>query len=189
MVTINGAKLGGPRGIGMLYAHRGTPLSSVIYGGGQERGLRSGTEDVASISGFTTALTESRARAVKEAQRLSEMRDICIAEIKERFPQARVNGSLESRLPQNIHVSFKGYSSELLVLELDAKGISVSAGSACGATSEETSHVLTALYGKTPEQWGSIRVTVGYGTREKDLFTFLDALQNVFEKYKPWVSP
>ena len=187
MLSANGTKLGGPRGIGLLYARRGTPLAPVIHGGGQENGLRSGTEDSASIKGLEVALAEARARADSETKRLAELRDICLAELRERFPSCRINGSTSLRLPHNVHASFPGITSELLVLELDAKGISVSAGSACGSGVDDTSHVMEALYGASARgEWGSLRATFGRATREKDIFVFLDALEEVIEKYEPW---
>ena len=189
MLTINGAKLGGPRGIGMLYRKRGTPIVPLINGGGQEGGLRSGTEDVASVRGFAVALAQARDDAEKETKRLLEMRAICLAELQARFPQCRINGSVDERLPNNVHVSFPNFSSELLVLELDARGIAVSAGSACGSGTDDTSHVLEALYGRSKrDEWGSIRATFGPGTRERDIFALLDALEELFEKYAAWKS-
>ncbi len=188
MLTANGAKIGGPRGIGMLYAHRSVKLSPVTFGGGQEKGLRSGTEDVASVKGFEAALIEARSKAASEEKRIREIRDICFAELKDRFKRMRCNGSMEHRLPQNVSVSFPGIGSELLVLELDARGISVSAGSACGSAREESSHVLEALYPEDRQsEWGTIRATFGPGTRERDVFALADALDDIFQKYSEWL--
>ena len=187
MLTINGAKLGGPRGIGLLYARRNTSLVPIVNGGGQERGLRSGTEDVASVKGLELALTEARKRAESETKRLLEIREICIAELQREFPSCRINGSIEHRLPGNVHVSFPGITSELLVLELDARGISVSAGSACGSGVDDTSHVLEALYGKSHRnEWGSVRATFGRDTRDRDIFALTEALAEILKKYKEW---
>ena len=188
MLTANGAKIGGPRGIGMLYVHRTVALAAVSHGGGQEKGLRSGTEDVASIKGFEAALVETRSKADSETKRILEIRDICFAELKDRFKSMRINGSMEHRLPQNVNVSFPGIGSELLVLELDARGISVSAGSACGSAKEESSHVLEALYPDVKQsEWGTVRATFGPSTRERDIFALADALDDIFEKYSEWL--
>ena len=185
LLTWNGTKIGGPRGTGVLYVKRGTPISPLYFGGGQENGMRSGTENVPAIVGVGLALADVRKKYEKESNRLSVLRDFCISEINKKFPDARINGNMESRLSNNINVSFKNFASELLVLELDAKGFSVSAGSACSSSTDTGSHVLSALYGFGDEKkWGSIRISLGKGTKKQDIDALIKTLRDIFEKYK-----
>ncbi|MEI6316631.1 MAG: cysteine desulfurase family protein [bacterium] len=185
LMSWNGTKLGGPRGTGSLYVRRGTPISSVYGGGGQENNLRSGTENVAGIVGLSVALAEVRNVFEKENQRLSDLREYCFIEITKKFPHVRINGNQTQRLCNNVNISFPGFSSELLVLELDALGISVSAGSACGSLKHSGSHVLEALYGTLDEKkWGSIRLSFGRETKKQDIIIFIKALDSIFDKYK-----
>ncbi len=181
----NGTKLGGPHGIGALYVSRNVPIDPMQYGGGQERGLRSGTENIAGSVGMAAALTEAENIKEKEVPFLQILQSYFISEVKSTFPEARINGSQEFRLPNNVHVSFPNISSELLVLELDAKGISASAGSACDSAKDISSHVLEALYGKEDaEKWGSVRFSFGRGTTKRQIAFVLKSLKQIFEKYK-----
>lgn len=185
LLTLNGTKLGAPQGIALLYARRGTPIAPMLYGGGQEKGLRSGTENIAGAVALAKALKIAQAKREKESTRLADLRDWMIIEIKKEFPQARINGSLEDRLPNNVHVSFPKIQSELLVLELDAKGIAASAGSACASATDTGSHVLEAIYGKEDEKkWGSVRFSFGPETKKKDLQKTIQALKEIFKKYE-----
>ena len=185
LITFNGTKIGGPRGTGALYIRRGTPISPIYSGGEQEYGMRSGTENIPGIIGLGMALDHVRFVCEKENNRLTLIRDYCISQISKKFPDVRVNGSLYQRLSNNINISFKKFSSELLVLELDAKGISVSAGSACASSKDTGSHVLKALHGKINEsKWGSIRISLGRETKKEDINTLLKTLVNIFEKYE-----
>ena len=185
LMSWNSTKIGGPRGVGALYIRRRVEVSPIYFGGGQENNIRSGTENVPGVLGFTCALERVRAIAEKENQRLLMLRDFCISEMKSRFLEYRFNGSLTERSVNNINISFPGFSSELLVLELDAKGISVSAGSACASSKNAGSHVLAALYGSDDEnKWGSIRITLGKSTTKKDIQKLISSLSRIFEKYK-----
>jgi cysteine desulfurase len=187
LLTANGTKIGGPRGTALLYVRRGTPVAPMFYGGGQESGLRSGTENLPGAAGLSTALSEAAAHKDSECVRLTALRDFFIGELIARFPEARINGSTTDRLPNNVHVSFPKIQSELLVLELDARGIRASAGSACSSAKETSSHVLEALYGKDDEKkWGSVRFSFGRATSKKDLQKTLIALEAIFKKYTSW---
>ena len=185
LLSWNGTKIGGPRGMGCLYVKRGTPIVSIYGGGGQEYNLRGGTENVTGVVGLSIALREVRKNFEKESNRISQLRDFCVSEITKKFFDARINGSLMFRLPNNINVSFKNFSSELLVLELDAKNISVSAGSACSSDKDVGSHVVSELYGTDDEKkWGTIRVSLGSETKKSDIILLLKTLSCIFEKYK-----
>jgi cysteine desulfurase len=187
LLSLNGTKIGGPRGTGLLYVKRGVNISSIVYGGGQERGLNSGTEDVVSIFGFATALEVSRKISEKESLRLSKLRDYFISELKRKFSNCRVNGNLKERLPNNVSVSFPNIDSELLVLELDARGVSVSAGSACSSAKDSGSHVLEALYGGK-DNYGTVRFTFGRETNKSEISYVLKSLSEIFAKYSTWVK-
>ena len=187
MLTLNGTKIGGPRGTALLYVRRGTPVAPMVYGGGQEKNLRSGTENVPGAVGLAAALTSVQKIRAKECARLETLRDYAITEIEKRIPGARINGSKNHRLPNNVHISIPRIASELLVLELDAKGIAVSAGSACSSAKDTSSHVLEALYGKEDDKkYGSIRLSFGRKTTKKQIEQTLAALETIVKKYKDW---
>ena len=185
LLSWNGSKIGAGRGVGALYIKRGSPISSIYSGGGQEYGIRSGTENVSGVVGLSIALSVVREKIQKENDRLCALRDFCFLDLAQKFPEIRINGSVSDRLSNNINISFKKFTSELLVLELDAKGISVSAGSACDSTKDAGSHVLNAMYGNDDEKtWGSIRISLGQSTKKKDIDFFISSLHSIFEKYK-----
>lgn len=185
LLTLNGAKIGAGHGAALLYVRRGTPIAPMLYGGGQEKNLRSGTENVAGVAGLAAALEVVQEKRERESARLGELRDYFMQVVQKEFPEARINGSLDERLPNNMHISFKNIQSELLVLELDAKGISASAGSACSSAKDSGSHVLEALYGKGDEKnWGSVRFSFGSKTSKRDIKKTLKVLSGIVEKYK-----
>ena len=187
LLSLNGTKIGGPRGTGLLYLRRGTKLEPIIFGGGQESGLRSGTPDVVGIAGFALSLENAQQNVASVSLRVSVLRDFFISELKKKFPASRINGSTEARIPNNVSVSFPDFTSELLVLELDAMGISASAGSACSSAQETGSHVLEALYGKDDEKkWGTVRFSFGKDTSKRDIATTIKSIQAIFLKYEPW---
>ena len=184
-MTLNGAKVGGGHGAAALYVRRDTPVAPMFYGGGQEGGIRPGTQNVAAAAAFAAALEESQANSFEEGVRLESLRDYFIGAIQKEFPNSRYNGSPDDRLPNNVHMSFPNISSELIVLELDAKGISASAGSACASAKDTGSHVIEALYGKDDDKkWGSVRFSLGAETRKRDIERTLETLKEIFKKYK-----
>lgn len=187
LLTVNGTKLGGPSGIAFLYVRRGTPIEPILYGGGQEHGLRSGTENVPGAAAVAAALHSAQKIREKESKRLSKLRDHFLEEAEKRIPELRVNGSKKFRLPNNVHISIPNIKSELLVIELDAKGIAASAGSACSSAKDSGSHVLAGLYGESDEKkWGSVRFSFGRKTSEREIETTLSALEYIVNKYKEW---
>ncbi|MBI3442820.1 MAG: cysteine desulfurase [Candidatus Sungbacteria bacterium] len=184
MMVINGSKIYGPKGVGCLYVRRGIKLQPLIYGGGQEKGLRSGTENVAGIVGFATALEIAERERVSESTRLTALRDGFIAVVLQRIPNAVLNGHATERLPNNINISIPGLEGEVAVLYLDARSVYCSTGSACSATSLEPSHVIAAL--GRPRQYadGSLRFTLGRGTTKDDLDYVLEALVDIVGKLR-----
>jgi len=193
MMSFNGSKIYGPKGIGVLYKKRSIELASLYRGGDQEFGLRSGTEDVASIAGIALALLITNKIKQKESERLIKLRDYAIDKllnIKVGSYKIILNGSKEIRLPNNINISIPGISSELLVIELDAKGIEVSSKSACKSGEEGGSYVLEALKilgeKRINEEIGSLRVTLGRQTTKAQMDRFVSVLIKILEKYNKW---
>jgi cysteine desulfurase len=164
MMTLNGGKIYGPKQSGCLYVKAGVELTPLIDGGGQERGLRSGTENVAAAVGFAAALDTTQTMRRDESARLLKLQRKFIEGIQQRIPQAVVNGSLKYRLPNNVHVTLPGQDNERLLIELDEAGIMAAAGSACSASSEESSHVLHALGMDDAAARASLRFTMGRST-------------------------
>ncbi len=189
LLSFNGSKIYGPRGSGVLYKRRGTPCIGVYSGGNQEFQMHPGTENTSAIVGLAVALHKTIRMVGKEAKRLTTIRDYAFTKLQKQFPKVRINGHTSERLPNNINISFPGISSELLVIELDAKGIAVSSKSACKSDDPDESYVLEALYGKkdNPEDEGSIRISLGRTTTKKDIDALVKALTEIFQKMKPWL--
>ncbi|WP_374978219.1 cysteine desulfurase family protein [Microbacterium trichothecenolyticum] len=144
-ISLAGHKLGAPKGTGVLGVRGRIPLEPLLHGGGQERGRRSGTEDVAGAVGFATALELAEAERVEASARVSAIRDRFIARVLERVPSARLTGDPVHRLAGTASFTFAGTSGEAVLLELERRGIVSSSGSACAAGSDEPSHVLLAM--------------------------------------------
>jgi cysteine desulfurase len=169
LMTINSSKVYGPKGVGLLYVRQGTPMQPIIYGGGQELGLRSGTENVPGIVGFAKALTLVQANKTAENKRLTGLRDYFAEALLSQLPDAIINGSMKDRLPNNLSITFPGVDGESFVLAMDALGVACATGSACDATNTEPSHVLLAIR-LTPEAASStIRFSMGAQTSKTDL--------------------
>lgn len=144
-ISLAGHKLGAPKGTGVLGVRGRIPLEPLLHGGGQERGRRSGTEDVAGAVGFATALELAEAERVEASARVSAIRDRFIARVLERVPSARLTGDPVHRLAGTASFTFAGTSGEAVLLELERRGVVSSSGSACAAGSDEPSHVLLAM--------------------------------------------
>jgi len=181
LMTLNGPKIYGPKGIGVLYKRMGVKIKPQILGGGQEMRLRSGTENVPYIVGMAKALEIAQEEKEKESHRLTELRDYFIAELQKRIPKVALNGHPAKRLPNNVNVSILDIEGEALVLRLDDVGISFSTGSACTSESLDPSHVILAL-GKPYEfAHSSMRFTMGRSTTRKDLDYVLEKLPPMVE--------
>lgn len=174
-------KFGGPRGMGLLLARRSPAPKPVILGGGQERGIRSGTVDVASAAATAAALEEAVAEMVHEQQRIADLRDAVIAGVKEAVPEVIV-AKHEPCLPGHAHFMFPGANADALIMLLDAQGIQVSAGSACASGVLRMSHVLEAMGFSEREAMGALRVTVGRTNTREDVDEFLAAIPEVVER-------
>ncbi len=181
LMSINGSKIYGPKGIGFLYKRSGVKIKPQMVGGGQELRMRSGTENIPLIAGLSKALKIAQEEKNTESKRLTELRDYFISEMMRRVPRVVLNGDAERRLPNNINVSILGIEGEALLLYLDSLGIACGTGSACTSESLEPSHVILAL-GKPYEfAHSSIRFTLGRSTKKEDLEYVLEKLPGVVE--------
>ncbi len=169
LLALSAHKLYGPKGVGALYIRKGVRLEPVIHGGGQERKIRPGTENLAGIYGFATAIELAVANLDAEAKRLEKLRDKLTTELLQSIPETRLNGHPTQRLPHNANISFEYIEGESLILSLDMKGIAVSSGSACTSGSLDPSHVLMALGLTHQTAHGSLRMTLGKDTTEEDI--------------------
>lgn len=176
MLSISAHKLYGPKGVGALYIHAGTNIQPLIYGGGQEKQMRAGTENVPGIVGFGKAVELAQADMDEEARRISQLRDTLLKSIMEKVEHAYLNGHPTKRLPNNANVSFEFVEGEAICLNLDLAGICAATGSACSSTSMEASHVLLAM-GLSPElARSSLRFSFGKWSTEEDVKYVLEKL-------------
>ena len=168
LLSLSGHKIHGPKGIGALYLRKGTRLTKLLYGGHHERDRRAGTENVPGIVGLGRASELARTQLDERMSRMRDLRDYLEQEVISRFPDIRVNGDRQQRVPNVSNMSFGGIDGESLLIALDLKGIAVSTGSACASGSLEPSHVLQALGLTRDEVRGSLRFSLGaYTTREE----------------------
>ncbi|HJN62094.1 MAG TPA: cysteine desulfurase family protein [Candidatus Parcubacteria bacterium] len=185
LLTLSSHKIYGPKGVGLLYVKRGTPVKPLIYGGGQEGGLRSGTENVAGIVGFGAAVAEIQNPRTKIKNiKIRQLRDKLIKGVFKRISDVKLNGSKDLRLPNNINLSFRGAEGEAIVIALDQKGVAASTGSACSAKSLEPSHVLLALGMSDEEAHGSLRLSLGKYTTEEEINKVLKILPSIVERLR-----
>ena len=147
----------------------GARIQPLISGGGQEWGMRAGTENVAGAIGLVAAMEEATALRSQEAKRLKDLQLHFVEALKKQIPQATINGSLKHRLPNNVHITIPGTDNETLIMQLDEAGILAAAGSACSASSDEPSHVLTAIGLRDTDARSSLRFTMGRATTEEDI--------------------
>ena len=178
LLSLSSHKFHGPRGVGALYVRHKTPLLPLIHGGGQERGRRSGTENVAGAVGMAAALQERIAALDTNMPRLTALRDKIIREML-RLPYARLTGHPDDRLPSIASLVFEGIEGESILLQLDARGICASSGSACSSTSLEPSHVLLAIGLPHAIAHGSVRLSLGDDITEDEVDTIIQDLTEV----------
>lgn len=184
MLTVSSNDIYGPRGVGALYVRKGFLLNPLIIGGGQERGLRSGTEDVAAIVGFAKAAELALQYMPEESKRLRQLRDKAIKTVLETVPRSYLNGHPTNRLPNNAHFRFDFIEGESMLLSFKERGIAVSTGSACSSQTLEPSHTLMSLGLLHEEAHGSLEITMGRFTREADVDTFVEALPGIVKRLR-----
>ena len=182
LMSLNGSKIYGPRGTGLLYKKNGVTILPLIVGGEQEQHLRAGTESVPLIIGFAAALQKAERLRVAESARLTTLRDYLTRELLKKIPRAVLNGHPTNRLPNNVHISMPYVEGESMLLMLDKHSIEASTGSACSAYDLQPSHVLLAI-GQTPElAHGSIRFSLGRHTTKEELDYVLSVFPGVVER-------
>lgn len=183
MLSFNGDKIYGPKDIGVLYVKRGIPIGKIMFGGAQEFGIRPGTENLASIVGIREALKITERIKEKESERLTLLRDFFIKKILELDNTIKINGDLKNRLPNNINISIPKIPSDLILIELSARGIYVSEKSACKSGEKKSSYVINALY---KNDYGSLRFSLGRDTKKEDIDYVIKSLKDIFKKLKKW---
>jgi len=179
LFTLNGGKMYGPKQSGILYVRGGVRLKPQINGGGQEWGMRSGTENVANIVGFAEALKQAQQMRKDESYRLNQLQDYTFKKLQELNQDILFNGSTKNRLPNNVNFSVVGLDGERAVMMLDEVGIQCSTGAACSALSDESSHVIKALGRTEDEARGSIRLSFGRETTEEQIIEFLSKFKEL----------
>lgn len=185
LLTLSGHKIYGPKGVGVLYVKEGTALSPINVGGGQEQGMRSGTENVAAIVGMGAAVEEvSNPKASVRNIKIRQLRDTLMKEILKKIAGSSLTGSRIQRLFNNTHFRFEGVHGKDLAMLLDQKGFAVSTGSACSEKTEEPSHVLLALGLSVEDSLSALRVTLGKQTTKEEIAKFVKALVFAVEKLR-----
>jgi len=188
LLSISSHKLYGPKGIGALYIKNGIILDPVILGGGQENGLRSGTENVANIVGFGKACEIAQNNFSENTSHTKKLRDILVEKIFNEIPKVTLNGHTKSRLPNNAHFTFLGINGEDLIIKLDEHGIAASTGSACSVNTKKASHVLESMGFSLEQITGSLRLTMGIFNDEKEIEQTVDTLKQIVQELRS-VSP
>lgn len=169
LMTINGGKIYGPKQSGMLFVRTGVQIHPLLFGGGQEWGMRSGTENVPAVIGFAESLRKTFELQSAETKRVSGLRDRLISGLEKNIPTAFINGSKTHRVANNVHITVPGFDNERLMMELDERGIQCAVGSACMASSDEPSHVLMALGISENDAKSSLRITLGRMTTDRQI--------------------
>ena len=202
LLSLSGSKIEGAGRVGVLYKRRGTQIENIFGGGGQEFGLRPGTENLPEIIKFSEALELVQKIKEKEVKRLTKLRDYFIAKLSKMPFDIKLNGDLENRLPNNVNISIPNIPSDLLVIELSARGIMASEKSACESGDGKASYVIKAIRPEIKparnafsiadaggENDGSLRFSMGRQTTKKDIDYTLKSLSEILTKLKKWYTP
>ena len=188
LLSISSHKLYGPKGVGALFIKNGIDIDPIILGGGQEHGLRSGTENVANIVGFGKACEIAKNNLQDNISHVKYLRDFLIHSILNEIPKVTLNGHPEFRLPNNAHFTFLGVNGEDLIIKLDEYGIAASTGSACSVNTQKASHVLESLNFSYEQITGSLRLTIGIFNNQKEIEQAVDILKKTVHELR-LVSP
>jgi cysteine desulfurase len=184
LLTISSNDMYGPRGVGALYIKKGTSIAPIIQGGGQEHGLRPGTENVASILGFAKAAEIARKEMQQHNTSITELRDDLIRGLIDPIPYAYLNGHPTQRLPDNVSVRYSFIEGESILLSLDIVGIYASSGSACAAKTLQPSHVLLALGLQPEEAHGSLMLTLGRDNTQEDVDKLKSVIPDIVKRLR-----
>jgi len=187
-LSISSHKINGPKGVGALFMKKGLPMTPLISGGGQENGLRSGTENVASIVGFGKACEIAKERLNENISHFQTLHSSMLFKIVEEIPHVKLNGHPKKRIFNNIHLTFLGVNGEDLIIKLDEHGIAASTGSACSVHTQKASHVLKAMGFNHEQITGSLRVSFGYMNTLDEVNQTVDVLKKVVSELRS-VSP
>jgi cysteine desulfurase len=188
LLSISSHKINGPKGIGALFVKKGISIDPIMFGGGQEGGIRSGTENVANIVGFGKACDLAKTNLSSNISKMKELRDYLSQKILEEIPSVKLNGHPDQRLPNNVHLTFLGVNGEDLLIKLDENGISASTGSACSVQIQKASHVLQSMGFSHEQITGSLRLTVGISNNFEEMDEAVVILKKVVEELRS-VSP
>ena len=188
LLSISSHKINGPKGIGALYIRKGIDIDPIILGGGQEHGLRSGTENVANIVGFGKACELAKLHLSDNISHMKKLRDDLVAKILREISGVILNGHAENRLPNNAHFTFLGVTGEDLIIKLDEYGIAASTGSACSVHTQKASHVLQAMGFSHEQITGSLRLTLGLFNNQQQIDETVNILKKVTAELRS-VSP
>ena len=184
LLSVSSHKINGPKGVGAIYIKKGVRLVPLIHGGGQERGIRAGTENVAGIVGFGKAAELATSKLDEHAEKLSKIRDEIVEKVLNTIPESYLNGDVNQRLPNLANIRFKAIEGESLILLLDAKGYQASTGSACSSNKLEASPVLTALGLDPVDVHGSLRISLAPESDEFDVDEFVDILSEAVARLR-----
>ena len=188
LLSMSSHKINGPKGVGALYIRKGVKISPLILGGGQESGLRSGTENVASIVGFGMACKLARDNLDQNISHFKKLTNRLVSRVLSEIPHANHNGHPEKRIPNNAHFTFLGVNGEDLIIKLDENKIAASTGSACSVRIQKASHVLKAMDFSHEQITGSLRITVGITNTEQEIDETVEVLKKVVKELRA-VSP
>lgn len=184
LMSVTAHKIYGPKGVGALYVKKGVKLFPYIHGGGQEKGRRAGTENVAGIVGFGKAMELAVSNIDKKAEKISKLRDLYIDTVLKEIPYVRLNGHRTQRLCNNANISFRFIEGEALLLSLDLVGICASSGSACTSGSLDPSHVLLAIGLPHEIAHGSLRITFGDFNTEEEVYYIIEKLKEIVARLR-----
>jgi cysteine desulfurase len=184
LITVNGSKIYGPKGIAFLYIRKGTKIEPLLQGGSQEHGLRASTHNVPSIVGIAKAFEIAQSNYKEESIRIEKLRDYLIENLLKEIPDARLNGPHHSRLPNNINIHIPKIEGKDLLLQLDAHGVFVSTGSACNSGKNGSSHVLNAICKNQDISKSSIRISLGKSTKKADLDYVIEILPKIVKQLR-----
>jgi cysteine desulfurase len=184
MLSISSHKINGPKGVGALYIKKGIKIIPFIFGGGQENGMRSGTENVASIVGFGKACQLAQENMKQNILHLQNIRNNLIAKVMKEIPLVTLNGHSDQRIANNAHFTFLGVNGEDLIIKLDENGIAASTGSACSVRVQKESHVLKAMGFSHDQIAGSLRLTVGISNTDSEIEKTVEILKKVVKELR-----
>jgi cysteine desulfurase len=184
LMSFSSAKIYGPKGVGVLYVKKNTPIKKILFGGDQEFNLRPGTENIVLIAGLVESLKITEKIKAKERERLIVLRDYFFKRLS-KITDFEINGDKDTRLPNNINITIDKIPSDLLMIELSAKGIYVSEKSACKSGDKKGSHVISAICSRENKS-NSLRISFGRQTKKSDVDYLLKSLDGILIKLKKW---